>query len=92
MLSVVIGVFIYLFGMIFVTFIDTESVQAANKTTNMFGTQGGPGLDCGPASNPNQNVSDGVKLTCLATDAANPYWILLIVSLAGGAIIGQLIR
>jgi hypothetical protein len=36
---------------------------------------------------PDTTISDGAKVTCLAADLANPYFILLVISTAGGLII-----
>lgn len=36
------------------------------------------------------NISDGVKILCLITDATVPYWIVLIFSLAVGGITARL--
>lgn len=88
LLTIIFAVAIYLFGMLFVDFIDSESEDAAATTT----ASGLPGLNCGPSSNPNMDVSDGTKLACLATDAATPYFIWAIISLAGGSLLGALLK
>ena|SRR3990167_8883984 len=97
LISVIIGIFIYLFGILFIDFVEIEANDALRSNTSLFtepvtGHSGGPGLDCGPSASPNLNVSDGTKLTCLATDAAVPYFILAIIATAGGVIIGRLLR
>jgi len=35
------------------------------------------------------DISDGAKITCLFVDAVVPYFIILILSIAGGAIISK---
>ena len=41
-------------------------------------------FDCG-----NTSISDGSKVTCLGADLVNPYFILLVISTAGGLIISK---
>lgn len=92
LLAVVSGIALFVLGIIFVDFIQIESDDAAQGNTTLFngtGTAQGPGLDCGSSSSPNQNVSDGTKITCLVTDGVVPYFIIVIISIAGGLIIGR---
>ena len=42
-------------------------------------------LNCASAA----TISDSTKLLCLAFDSAVPYWILLVLSVAFGTIIGR---
>ena len=42
------------------------------------------GLDC-----TNSSISDGNKLTCLGVDSTLPYFIMTIISLAGGALMAR---
>jgi len=37
------------------------------------------------------SISSGSKLTCLFVDIVKPYWILAILSLAGGVILDRLL-
>lgn len=92
-LAVVSGIFIFLFGILFLTFIDNEVLDAQQNSTTLFpnGTSQAPGLACGPADDPNMAISDGNKLTCLATDTVVPYFILLVLSISVGSIIGRFI-
>ena len=75
MLAILFAIFIFLVGMVFVNFL-TDDVT-------LFRT----GMNCSNAS----GISDGSKLTCLFGDAAVPYWILLVISLAGGTIFARLL-
>lgn len=43
-------------------------------------------LDC-----TNMSISDGTKVTCLATDVAVPYLFILIISVAGGLIFSRIL-
>jgi len=43
-------------------------------------------LDC-----TNMSISDGVKVSCLATDIAVPYLFILVVSVAGGLIFSRIL-
>lgn len=75
MLSIWFAIFIFLFGIVFINFLALD-VDTARTA-----------LDC---SNP-AGISDGIKLTCLVVDVAVPYWILLILSIAGGLILERLL-
>jgi len=85
-LSVVSGIFIFLFGILFLTFIDNEVLDTETSNSSLFPNGGGPGLNCGSSSNPNLSISDGNKLSCLATETVVPYFIILLISIAGGTI------
>lgn len=85
--GIISTIFIFLFGVLFISFVQLEADQALNKTTSLFANEGGPGLDCD-----NKNISDGSKVACLGAELAVPYFIILVISLAGGAIISRLLR
>ena len=85
LLAVIMAIFIYLFGVLFIDFIQMEATDATSAVT----LSGGPGLNCGTSSNPNQNVSDGTKLTCLVTDGVVPYFIMGLISIVGGMLISK---
>lgn len=74
LLSVIIGLMIFIIGVLMLNFVPDE---ASRLRTN---------LDCS-----NTSISDGTKLTCLTAEVANPYFIILIVSAAGGIIFGRLL-
>jgi len=69
--SIIVGVLIFLIGVIFVNFITPEVTNARNVDN----------LDC-----TNSSISDGTKLGCLVVDIAVPYYIITIISMAGGII------
>lgn len=73
-LSIVIAIFIFLIGIPIVNVLKPE-VDVA---------RGVNGLDC-----TNTSISDGMRLTCLAVDLVIPYFMLLVISAAGGFIISR---
>jgi hypothetical protein len=75
MLSVFFALLIFSFGVLFMNFI-MDDVTTARGVNN---------LDCSGPS-----LSDGIKLTCLITDGVVPYFILIIISAAGGRILANL--
>lgn len=75
MLTVLFAIFIFLAGVVFINFLIPE-VDVFRAT-----------MECSNAA----VISDGTKLTCLFGDAVIPYWILLIVSLSGGAILERVL-
>jgi hypothetical protein len=74
MLSVVFAAFFFIFGIVFVNFVQPD-VRVAES-----------GLNCDDLT-----ISDGAKLTCLITGGVVPYFIILILSVAGGVITERLI-
>jgi hypothetical protein len=74
MLSVVFAVILFFAGALFLNFLPSEVTTARSASA----------LDC-----QNSTISDGTKLTCLVVDTTIPYWILLILSSAGGFIISR---
>jgi hypothetical protein len=96
-LGVAAGVFIFLFGMIFLDFIEDETEQAILSNTTLFPGEhtdnlGGPGLNCGSSDSPNTDISDGTQLTCLATELVVPYFIIIVLSVAGGAMVSRFVK
>lgn len=73
-LGIIVGLLIFLFGTLFIGFIDAEVLVSQNSNN----------LDCD-----NPNISDGVKVNCLITEAVSPYFIIAIISAAGGVIVGR---
>lgn len=73
-ISVIIAITFFIVGMISLNFIRDE-IDTVRLPS---------GLDCD-----NSSVSDGTKLTCLTVDLILPYLILLILSIAGGVIVGK---
>lgn len=75
MLSILFGIFIYLFGIVFINFLmpDVTTARTALSCSN------------GAA------ISDGTKLMCLVVDVVVIYWILLIISIAGGVMFSKIL-
>lgn len=92
-ISVVSGIFIFLFGVLFISFISDEVIQTQSQNTSLFAIpEGGPALNCNSLpSGDNTTITDGQKLSCLGTELVIPYFIILIMAIAGGAIIGRFI-
>ena len=74
MLAVLFAAMFFLLGIIFINYIRPD-VQTAQST-----------LDCNNTS----TISDGTKLMCLITDGVVPYFIILVLSSAGGVILSRL--
>lgn len=74
-LAIMASLFLILIGFMSINFLMPEIIDFR---TNM---------DCASAS----QISDGVKLMCLMTDATIPYWVVLIVSTAIGGITARLL-
>jgi len=73
-LSIVIGSFLFVSGMVLLNFIDeTLWNDGEDSLINE--------LDCD-----NSDISDGTKLTCLIGEAVVPFFILSVISAAGGII------
>lgn len=91
-LSVVVGIVILMVGILFISFVDGEVIRGQNSTYDYGGgVDGRLGINCGNSTDPNLTITDGGKLACLATEAVNPYFIVLILSVAGGAIVSRFI-
>lgn len=74
-LSIIIAGMLFMSGMVLLNYLKTE----VSSTTSASG------LNCDSAS----TISDGVKLTCLITDSVIPVFIISLISVAGGIIIGK---
>jgi len=70
---------IFLSGIIVINILKPEVTLARNVAT---------GLNCSNAD----VISDGTKLTCLAVDLVIPYFIIIIISSAGGVIANKLMK
>lgn len=71
-LTIVAGLFIFLFGILFLSFIISEKDIAI----------GSQGVNCD-----NANISDGAKLTCLGLETVVPYIIAAIGGVAFASIV-----
>ena len=74
-LAVIVGIMIFIIGMMSINFIKDE-VTTARDATN---------LNCADST-----ISDASKLTCLAVDLVVPYFIVIVFSLTGAGIIARL--
>ncbi len=78
-IAVIIGIMIFLSGIVVINILKPDITIARSATT---------GLDCSNAT----GISDGTKLTCLAVDLVIPYFIVIILSAAGGVITNKVMR
>jgi hypothetical protein len=79
-LSVIVGVFIFLFGVLFLSFLKSETDNGMGTSISITSSII-PGLDCD-----NPSISDGAKLTCLGGELVIPYFIIILLSVAGASI------
>lgn len=82
-LGAVVGILLFMFGMIFYNFITPEYWNdGENSMMNEIG--------CGYVENGtvfgSEDLSDGGKMTCLIGELVVPYFIIIVVSAAGGII------
>ena len=70
-IAVIIAITIFLIGIPIINILKPEIDVA----------RGSSGLDCS-----NVSISDGTRLTCLGVDLVIPYFLLIILSAAGGFI------
>jgi len=78
MLAILTAIIIFIVGMLMVNFFKDEIDRARNATN----------LDCANTG----VISDGTKLTCLAVDIVIPYFIITVISIAGGLITARVMR
>tara|TARA_R100000750_G_C2339097_1_gene93406 strand:+ start:732 stop:992 length:261 start_codon:yes stop_codon:yes gene_type:complete len=71
-LAIIVAVTIFIVGMLAINFLKPEITRA----------RGSDQLNCADTD----NISDGVKITCLVVDVVIPYFIILIFLVAGGII------
>ena len=76
-LAIIVAITLFIVGMLAVNFIKPEVTRARDSSN----------LDCSNAA----GISDGTKLTCLAVDIVVPYFMIIIISLAGGLITSRFI-
>lgn len=77
-LPIMTAIMIFIVGMLVVNIIKPEITTARNSNN----------LDCSNST----GISDGNKLTCLAVDATIPYYIIIILSAAGGLITARFMK
>ena len=71
LLGLIVAVMLFAIGMLVVNFIKPDLGVAMSS------------LDCDQTAG---NISDGTKVTCLGFSLVVPYFIILIISIAGGII------
>lgn len=84
-ISVIVGIMLFLIGMVFLNFITPETwIDGSNSMMLELGcgTVNATGSIVGATA----DISDGVKATCLIGEVIVPYFIILILSTAGGII------
>ena len=77
-IAIIIAVMIFLSGIIVINILKPEVTLSRDATI---------GLDCSNST----GISDGTKLTCLTVDLVIPYFIVIILSAAGGVITNKII-
>ena len=83
-IAIVTAIMIFMVGMVVVNILKPEITTARSSAS---------GLDCANTTFTNgSSISDGTRLTCLVIDFTIPYFIIIIFSVAGGAIVGRLAR
>lgn len=83
-LTVIVGIFLFIFGILFLTFINTEKDNAMLPESTNENGQTIFGLNCDDST-----ISDGNKLTCLGLELVIPYFIIAIVGIAGVSIMAR---
>lgn len=79
--GVIIGLVLFIVGMVFLNFIDTETwFDGTDSVINQ--------LDCDQT---NGDISDGAKATCLIAELVVPYFIIIVIAAVGGLIVGRFI-
>jgi len=76
-ITIIIAITIFIVGMLSINFIKDEVTRARGSTQ----------LDCANSG----EISDATKLTCLVVDVVVPYFIIVIISVAGGLIAGRFV-
>jgi hypothetical protein len=75
-IAVIVAIMIFLIGLPVINILKPEVDRA----------RGASGLDC-----TNVSISDGTRLTCLGTDLVISYFILIVVSAAGGFVASKIL-
>ena len=73
--AIIISIFIFIVGMLTINIIKPEVTTARSPEV----------LDCA-----NNSITDGNKMACLAVDVVVPYFIIIVLSIAGGIITARL--
>jgi len=83
-LSIIVGIMIFIVGMVFINFIDME-------VDTMLSEFGCGSVQNGNIVNQSLNLSDGAKATCMVAELVIPYFIVVVLAAAGGLIIARFI-
>jgi len=75
-IAIVVAITIFIVGMVSLNIIKDEVTRVRDASN----------LDCQNIADFPDGISDGTKLTCLAVDWVVPYFIITIISVAGGLI------
>lgn len=75
-IGIMTGLMVFIAGVIMIDFFKPEIDTIRDSSV----------LDCTNST----AISDGTKVTCLLLDATIPYWIIIILALAGGFIIDRI--
>lgn len=82
LMAVIVGVMLFMVGMIFLNFITPDSwVDGSDSMMTELG--------CGNSTNSGTDISDGVKATCLIGEIIIPYSIMIILSAVAGIILAR---
>ena len=76
-IAIIVSIMFFIIGLTMINYITPEVTTARASAA----------LDCANSA----GISDGNKLTCLAVDLVVPYFILLVISTAGGYITAKLL-
>jgi len=80
LITIISGIMIFIAGMVFLNFLQPEVNTMMSES----------GLNCGnSSSDPNLSISDGAKATCLIGEIVVPYFIIIVISVAGGVIVSR---
>jgi hypothetical protein len=88
LMGVIIGVMLFLVGMVFLNFITPEHWIDGSDSMLVelgCGTVAANGTIVGAAA----GISDGVKATCLIGEIIIPYFIVLVISAVGGIVLAR---
>ena len=87
--SVIIGIFIFIVGMIMFNFVDTATwTDGTDSMMNQIGC-GKVDINNGTIIGQSAGLTDGQKATCLIGEMVVPYFIILVISASGGIILSR---
>jgi len=89
LMGIIIGLILFISGMVFLNFITPETW--VDGTDSMMKQLGCGTVVNGTITDAGADLSDGVKATCLIGEIIVPYFIIIIISAAGGIILARFI-